>query len=65
MEISEILQPVQDDDLQKCILKLFYECDTPVDPANIEACHLKSKPKTKKVIIKLSKRTDISRVKRN
>ena len=45
---------------KKLIKKLKLECDTPVDPANIEACHrVQSKAKPKKVIIKLSKRKDV------
>ena len=41
-------------------MKIFNECDTSVDPANIEACpRLKSKATPKKVIIKLSKRKDV------
>ena len=36
-------------------MKIFNECDTEVDPANIEASHrLKPKVRIKKVIIKLS-----------
>ena len=46
--------------MEDCVLKIFNECDTPVDPENIEACHrLKSKARPKKVIIKLSKRKDV------
>ena len=41
-------------------MKIFNECDIPVDLANIEAGHrLKSKARPKKVIIKLSKRKDV------
>ena len=60
LEISRIPESVQDDDLGHCVLKIFNECDTPVDPVNIEACHrLKSKARPKKVIIKLSQRKDV------
>ena len=60
LEISGIPESIQDDDLEDYITKIFNECDTPVDPANIEACHrLKSKARPKKVIIKLSKRKDV------
>ena len=60
LEISGIPESIQDDDLEDCVTKIFNECDTPVDPANIEACHrLKSKARPKKVIIKLSKRKDV------
>ena len=60
LEISGIPESVQDNDLDDCVTKIFNECDTPVDPANIEACHcLKSKARPKKVIIKLSKRKDV------
>ena len=55
-----ILESVQDDDLEGCVLKIFNECDTSMDQANIEACHcLKLKARRKKVIIKLSKRKDV------
>ena len=60
LEISGIPKSVQDDDLKDCDLKIFNECDTPVDLENIEACYpLKSKARQKKVIIKLSKRKDV------
>ena len=38
-EISGIPESIQDEDLEDCVTKIFGECDTPVDPANIEACH--------------------------
>ena len=61
-EFSVILESVQNDVFEECISKMFNECDTPVNPANIEACHnLKSKAKSKKFIIKLSKRKDVFR----
>ena len=51
---------MQDDDLEDCITKILNECDTPVDPTNIGACHrLKSKFRPKKVVVKLSKRKDM------
>ena len=60
LDISGIPESIKDDDLEDCVLKIFNECDTPVDPANIEACHrLKSKVRPKKVIIKLYKRKDV------
>ena len=58
-----LVNECQDDDLEGCVLKIFNECDTPVDLASIEACHsLKSKARPKKVIIKLSKRKEERRV---
>ena len=39
LEISGIPQFIQVDDLEDCVTKIFNECDTPVDPANVEACH--------------------------
>ena len=39
LEVSGIPESIQDDDLEDCVLKIFNECDTPVDPGNIEACH--------------------------
>ena len=61
-EFSVILESVQNDVFEECISKMFNEWDTPVNPANIEACHnLKSKAKSKKFIIKLSKRKDVFR----
>ena len=60
LEISGMPESIQDDDLEDCILKIFNECDTPVDPPNIEACHwLKSKARPNNVITKLSKRKDV------
>ena len=60
LEISGIPKSIQGDDLEDCVIKIFNECDRPVDPANIEACHrLKSKAMPKTVIIKLSKRKDV------
>ena len=56
LEISGIPESIQDGDLKDCVLKISNESDTPVDPANNEACHrLKSKARSKKAIIKLSK----------
>ena len=49
--------------LEDYVTKIFNEFDTPVDPANSEACHrLKSKARTEKVIVKLSKRKDVFNV---
>ena len=60
LEISGIPESIQNYKLEDCVSKIFNECDTPVDPANIEACHrLKSKARPKKVIIKLFKRKDV------
>ena len=57
MKISGIRESVQNDDLEDCVLKVFNQYDTPVDPANVEAYHRsKSKARQEKVIIKLSKR---------
>ena len=44
LEISGISESVQDDVLEDCNLKIINECDTQVDPANIEAYH-RLKPK--------------------
>ena len=53
-------ESIQDVELKECVLKIFNECDTPVDLENIEASHrLKLKARPKKVIIKLSKRKDV------
>ena len=60
LEISGTPESVQDDDLEDCVLKHFNECDTPGDLENIEACYrLEWKARSKKVIIKLSKRKDV------
>ena len=60
LEISGTPESVQDDDLEDCVLKHFKECDTPGDLENIEACYrLEWKARSKKVIIKLSKRKDV------
>ena len=46
LEISGIPESIQDDDLEDCVLKIFIECDTQVDPANTETCyHLKASPR--------------------
>ena len=50
--MSGILASIQNDDLEDCVLKIFDEWHTPVDPENIKA-------RPKKVIIKLSKRKDV------
>ena len=60
LEISGTPESFQDDDLEDCVLKHFNECDTPGDLENIEACYrLEWKARSKKVIIKLSKRKDV------
>ena len=47
-------------ELEDCVTKTFSECDTPVNPANIEACRrLKPIAGPKNVIIKLFKRKDV------
>ena len=60
LEISGIFKSIQDDDLEDCVLKIFNECDTQVDPTKIKVYHrLKLKDRPKKVIIKLSEGKDV------
>ena len=34
LQISRIPKPIQNDDVEDCVLKIFNECDTLMDPAN-------------------------------
>ena len=55
LEMLGIPESIQDDDLEDYVLKIFNQCDTPLDQSNIEVCnHAKPKARPKKVIIKLS-----------
>ena len=39
LDISGISEPIQDDNLENCVVEIFNECDIKVDAANIEGCH--------------------------
>ena len=39
IEISRILQSIEQLDLEKIVLHVFDKIDAPIDPQNIEACH--------------------------
>ena len=65
IEISSILQGIEQIDLERTLLNVFDKTDAPVDSQNIEACHrLKSDDngRSNKVIVKFSKRKDMIRV---
>ena len=63
LEISGILSDTEGCKLEETLLKVFEKLDVDVDPKNAEDCHwLKTRNSTKKVIIKLSKRKDVYKI---
>ena len=63
LEIPDIPDSISQNDLESKVYNIFPECDADIDPLNIEACHrLKSNHWPKKVIVKLVRRIDASKV---
>ena len=63
LEISGIRNSISQNYLESKICDIFRECDADIDPVNIEACHrLKSHNWPKKVIVKLAKIKDASKI---
>ena len=63
LEISGIPDSISHNDLESKVRDIFRECDADIDPVNIEACHrLKSNHWSKKVIVKLARRKNASKM---
>ena len=66
LEISGIPDSIPNNNLEETVLKIFNETGVTVNSRDVEACHrLNQKANPKKVIIKLSKRKDATRVMNN
>ena len=65
LEISGIPDSISQSALESKVCEIFPESNTDIDLVNIEACHrLKSNHWHKKVIVKLAKRKDASKIRR-
>ena len=63
LEISGLLSSTEDSQLEGTVLQIFEKTGVKVDPQNVEACHwLKSNNRSKKAIVKLSKRKDADKI---
>ena len=63
LEISEILENIDDVELKGKVLTVLSKLDVNIDPANVEACHwLKSNNKGKRAILKLYRRKDSDKI---
>ena len=60
LELAGIPKSVKQEDLEPKVLNIFKEIDVVIDPKDVEACHRVGK--FNRVIIKLSKRKDVSKV---
>ena len=66
LELSGIPDSIPNNNLEETVLKIFNETGVTVNSRDVEACHrLNQKANPKKVIIKLSKRKDVTRVMNN
>ena len=61
-KISAIPKIIEIKDLGNLTLKIFEEIDISVDSKNVEDCHWVKTQRSKKVIIKLSRRKDSSKI---
>ena len=63
LEISGLPSSTEDSQLEGTVLQIFEKTSVKVDPQNVEACHwLKSNNRSKKAIVKLSKRKDADKI---
>ena len=63
LEISGIPENIDDVELKGKVLTVLSKLDVSIDPANVEACHwLKSNNKSKRAILKLSRRKDLDKI---
>ena len=62
LEISGIPENIENKDLENLIFKIFEKIDISVDPENVEDCHWVKTQRSKKVIIKLSRRKDANKI---
>ena len=62
LEISGIPENIENKDLENLTLQIFEKIDISVDPENVEDCHWVKTQRSKKVIIKLSRRKDANKI---
>ena len=63
LEISGIPENIKNKDLKNLTLQIFEEIDISVDPEeNVEDCHWVKTQRSKKVIMKLSRRKDANKI---
>ena len=63
LELSGILETIENKDLEGTVLAIFEKLVVMVDPNNVEDCHwIKSSKGPKKVIVKLSRRKDSNKI---
>ena len=63
LEPSGIPETIENKDLEGIVLGIFKKLDVMVDPSNVEDCHwTKSSKGPKKVIVKLSRRKNASKI---
>ena len=63
LELSGILETIENKDLEGTVLGIFEKLDVMVDPSNVEDCHwTKSSKGPKMVIVKLSRRKDANKI---
>ena len=61
--LSGIPETIENKDLEGTFLGIFDKLDVIVDPSNVEECHwIESITRPKKVIVKLSRRKDASKI---
>ena len=62
LEISGIPENIENKDLQNLTLQIFEKIHISVDPENVEDCHCVKTQRSKKVIIKLSRRNNANKI---
>ena len=62
LEISGFPESIENKDLENLTLQIFEKIDISVDPENVEDCHWVKTQRSKKVIIKLSRRKDANKI---
>ena len=63
LELTGIPETNDNNTLESTVLKIFEKFEVNVDPSNVEDCHwISSKNGPKRVIVKVSKRKDASRI---
>ena len=63
LELTSIPEASDDNALQSTVLEIFGKLEVNVDPSNVEDCHwISSKNGPKRVIVKVSKRNDASKI---
>ena len=63
LEISDVPHNISQNDLEGKVCDIFCECDSDIDPVNIEACDcLKSNHWPNEVIVKLAKKNDALKI---